>query len=49
MLEFQGEEKAAARIYEAVDHCLEEGRFLSPDLGGKASTEEVLQDIMRRL
>ena len=49
MLEFQGEEKAAARIYEAVDHCLEEGKFLSPDLGGNATTEEVLMDIIRRL
>jgi homoisocitrate dehydrogenase len=49
MLEFQGEEKAAARIYEAVDASLEEGRFLTPDLGGKATTEEVLQDIMKRL
>jgi homoisocitrate dehydrogenase len=49
MLEFQGEEKAAAKIYEAVDASLEEAKFLSPDLGGKASTEEVLQDIIRRL
>jgi homoisocitrate dehydrogenase len=49
MLEFQGEEKAAARIYGAVDASLEEGRFLTPDLGGKATTEEVLQDIMKRL
>jgi homoisocitrate dehydrogenase len=49
MLEFQGEETAAARIYEAVDASLEEGRFLTPDLGGKATTEEVLQDIIKRL
>ena len=49
MLEFQGEEGAAARIYEAVDASLEEGRFLTPDLGGKATTEEVLQDIIKRL
>jgi homoisocitrate dehydrogenase len=49
MLEFQGEEEAAAKIYSAVDANLEEGKFLSPDLGGKASTEEVLQDIIKRL
>jgi homoisocitrate dehydrogenase len=49
MLEFQGEEEAAARIYEAVDACLEEGRLLSPDLGGKASTNEIIDDICRRL
>ncbi|KAF2666592.1 Isocitrate/isopropylmalate dehydrogenase [Microthyrium microscopicum] len=49
MLEFQGQEKAAARIYEAVDANLEEGKILSPDLGGKATTEEVLEDIIKRL
>ncbi|KAF2022936.1 Isocitrate/isopropylmalate dehydrogenase [Setomelanomma holmii] len=49
MLEFQGEEEAAAKIYEAVDANLEEGRLLSPDLGGKASTEEIIADICRRL
>jgi homoisocitrate dehydrogenase len=49
MLEFEGEEQAAARIYKAVDASLEEGKHLSPDLGGKATTEEVLQDIIKRL
>lgn len=49
MLEFKGEEEAAAKIYSAVDASLEEGKYLSPDLGGKATTEEVLQDIIRRL
>jgi homoisocitrate dehydrogenase len=49
MLEFKGEEEAAAKIYKAVDESLEEGKYLSPDLGGKASTEEVLQDIIKRL
>ncbi|TID23032.1 Isocitrate/isopropylmalate dehydrogenase [Venturia nashicola] len=49
MLEFQGEEQAAAKIYAAVDANLEEGRLLSPDLGGSAKTEEVLADIIRRL
>lgn len=49
MLEFIGEEKAAAAIYAAVDACLEEGRLLSPDLGGKAKTEEIIEDIARRL
>jgi homoisocitrate dehydrogenase len=49
MLEFQGEEQAAARIYAAVDANLEEGRLLSPDLGGSAKTEEVLMDIIKRL
>lgn len=49
MLEFQGEEEAAARIYEAVDANLEEGKLLSPDLGGKASTSEIIEDICKRL
>jgi homoisocitrate dehydrogenase len=49
MLEFQGEERAAAAIYKAVDANLEEGRLLTPDMGGKASTEEVIEDVCRRL
>lgn len=49
MLEFLEEEAAAALIYKAVDGNLEDGKLLSPDLGGKATTEEVVQDILRRL
>ncbi|KAK3182491.1 homoisocitrate dehydrogenase [Lecanicillium sp. MT-2017a] len=49
MLEFLEEPAAAAKIYAAVDANLEEGKLLSPDMGGKASTEEVLQDILNKL
>ncbi len=49
MLEFLGQEKAAAIIYAAVDANLEEGRLLSPDMGGRATTEEVTEDILNRL
>lgn len=49
MLEFLGEEKAAAAIYEAVDGNLEDGKLLSPDMGGNAKTEEVVEDVLRRL
>ncbi|KAK4984401.1 homoisocitrate dehydrogenase [Elasticomyces elasticus] len=49
MLEFLGEEKAAAKIYEAVDGNLEEGKLLSPDMGGSAKTDEVVEDILKRL
>ena len=49
MLEFLDEAEAAAKIYEAVDANLEEGKLLSPDLGGKAKTEEVIEDVLRRL
>lgn len=49
MLEFQGEEKAAAKIYAAVDANLEEGKLLTPDMGGNATTEQVTEDIVKRL
>lgn len=49
MLEFLDLPEAANVIYNAVDKNLAEGRFVSPDLGGKATTEEVLGDILSRL
>ncbi|KAK2767622.1 homoisocitrate dehydrogenase [Arachnomyces sp. PD_36] len=49
MLEFLGEEPAAAKIYAAVDGNLDAGKFLSPDLGGKATTDQVLDDVLKRL
>lgn len=49
MLEFLGQEEAAAKIYAAVDANLLEGKLLSPDMGGKAKTDEVLEDVIRRL
>jgi homoisocitrate dehydrogenase len=49
MLEFLNEEAAAAKIYAAVDANLEEGKLLSPDLGGIATTTQVVEDILRRL
>ena len=49
MLEFLNQEEAAAKIYAAVDGNLEEARYLSPDMGGKATTEEVLEDVLKRL
>lgn len=49
MLEFLGEEKAAAAIYQAVDGNLEDGKLLSPDMGGSAKTDEVVEDVLRRL
>ncbi|OJJ35613.1 hypothetical protein ASPWEDRAFT_110256 [Aspergillus wentii DTO 134E9] len=49
MLEFLGEETAAAKIYAAVDGNLDAGKYLSPDMGGKASTDEVLNDVLKRL
>ena len=49
MLEFLDLPEAANIVYNAVDKNLGEGRFVSPDLGGQASTEEVLQDILKKL
>ena len=49
MLEFLGEEIAAAKIYAAVDGNLDEGKLLTPDMGGRAGTEEVVQDILQRM
>ncbi|KAL8800030.1 MAG: hypothetical protein Q9182_005471 [Xanthomendoza sp. 2 TL-2023] len=49
MLGFLGEEEAAAKVERAVEGCLVEGRVVSPDLGGKGTTEEVLEDVLRRL
>ncbi|KAJ5774210.1 Isocitrate and isopropylmalate dehydrogenases family [Penicillium paradoxum] len=49
MLEFLGEENAAAKIYAAVDGNLDAGQFLTPDMGGKATTQQVLDDVLKRL
>lgn len=49
MLEFLQEPAAAAKIYAAVDANLDEGKHTTPDLGGKATTEQVIEDILNRL
>jgi homoisocitrate dehydrogenase len=49
MLEFLGEEQAAAKIYAAVDGNLDAAQFLTPDMGGKATTQQVLDDVLKRL
>ncbi|KAL9091817.1 MAG: hypothetical protein Q9159_001189 [Coniocarpon cinnabarinum] len=49
LLEFLGELDAAAKIYKAVDASLAEGKVLSPDLGGNSKTNEVVEDVLRRL
>lgn len=49
MLEFMDLPEAAEVIYKAVDANLSEGKLVTPDLGGKATTEEVTNDIIRRL
>ncbi|KAG6247115.1 homoisocitrate dehydrogenase [Claviceps purpurea] len=51
ILEFFEEPAAAAKMYAAVDANLnlEEGKLSSPDLGGTASTEQVVEDILKRV
>ncbi|KAI6246530.1 Homoisocitrate dehydrogenase [Erysiphe necator] len=49
MLEFLNEGAAAVLINKAVDENLIDGKFLNPDLGGVATTTDVVEDILRRL
>lgn len=48
MLEFMGYPEPAAKIYEAVDANLAEDKIKTPDLGGNSTTQEVIDDIIRR-
>lgn len=49
MLEFMDLPEAAEAVYKAVDANLQEGKLVTPDLGGTATTEEVTNDVIRRL
>ncbi|KIW96606.1 uncharacterized protein Z519_01997 [Cladophialophora bantiana CBS 173.52] len=49
MLEFLDLPEAAQVVYNAVDASLQEGKFVSPDLGGQATTKEVVDDVVKRL
>lgn len=48
MLEFMGHPEAAAQIYEAVDANLIENQVKTPDLGGNSTTQQVIDDIIKR-
>lgn len=49
MLRHLGYSKGADRIDNAVDGVIREGQVLTPDLGGKAKTGEVLDEVLRRI
>ena len=49
MLEYLGENETAARIRKAVDEVLAEGKHLTRDLHGEASTEEYVDAVIARL
>jgi isocitrate/isopropylmalate dehydrogenase len=49
MLNWLGETNAAQQLEDAVIAVLEEGMFVTPDLGGKAKTIEMAQAIISKL
>ncbi|KAH9816471.1 hypothetical protein DFH28DRAFT_965379 [Melampsora americana] len=49
MLEYLGYTKPASVIYSAVNAILDEGKILTPDLGGKSSTDEVTDAILKKM
>ena len=49
MLAFWGKEKWAAKILTAIEQILVEKKVLTPDLGGKAKTDEIGAEIIRLL
>lgn len=48
MLEFLGHPQPAQEILKAVDANLIEGAINTPDLGGKATTQQVIEDILSK-
>ncbi|CEQ39643.1 SPOSA6832_01189, partial [Sporobolomyces salmonicolor] len=48
MLEFMGYVEPAAKIYDAVDNVIRAGH-VTPDLGGKLSTDEVTEQVLKGL
>lgn len=48
MLEFMGFTESAAKIYDAVDSVLRKG-LVTPDLGGKMTTDEVTDAVLKAL
>ncbi|KAF7971783.1 hypothetical protein HWV62_19975 [Athelia sp. TMB] len=49
MLRHMGYTKGADRLDKAVDEVIREGRVLTPDLGGSAKTQEVLDAVLKRI
>ena len=49
MLRHLGYRSGAERIEWAVDSVLRQGHMLTPDLGGTATTEEMTNEIVKRI
>lgn len=49
MLRYMGYSDGADRIENAVNEVLKRGEVLTPDLGGKSTTEGVTNEIVKRI
>jgi len=49
MLDYLGQKEAGQRIRRAVEQVIAKGEFLTPDLGGKATTDQVGEAVIREL
>ena len=49
MLDYLGQKEAGKRIQTAVEQVIAKGEFLTPDLGGKATTDQVGEAVIREL
>jgi isocitrate dehydrogenase (NAD+) len=49
MLNYLGEREASQRLQYAIEHVYAEGRSLTPDVGGSASTREFTDAVVRRI
>ncbi|MBM3951449.1 MAG: tartrate dehydrogenase [Rhodospirillales bacterium] len=49
MLDHLGEKAASARLMRAIERTTGEGKFLPPDLGGRATTREVTDAVCRAI
>jgi homoisocitrate dehydrogenase len=49
MLQALGYTQGASRLDDAVDAVIREGSVATPDLGGKSTTQEVVDAVLKRL
>ncbi len=49
MLRQLGYSEGANKIENAVDEVIREGRVLTPDLGGSSRTQEVTDEVLKRI
>ena len=49
MLDFLGEKESASLIFDSIESVTEEGKFLTPDLGGTSTTQEVGEAIRNKM